>query len=197
MAAGDQNGWVDDGATLIGLLAEEDRLRVVSAVVLGAATSGEIADATGLDGRHVRRALERLVAGGLVEVAVAAGGGERLRVAVERFGKAARHAAACRTLDVRPEDLGATVEQAAVLRHFMADGRLTGIPAVRRRRLVVLDFLAGRFEPGETYPEKEVNGVLGAFHDDYATLRRQLVDEGFLERRDGFYWRAGGTFEVD
>jgi hypothetical protein len=33
-------------------------------------------------------------------------------------------------------------------------------------------------------------------HGDYATLRRYLVDDGFLERREGFYWRAGGSFDL-
>ena len=53
------------------------------------------------------------------------------------------------------------------------------------------------FEPGQAYAEKEVNKTLSAVHPDYASLRRYLVDDEFLHRRDGFYWRAGGTFEVD
>jgi hypothetical protein len=61
---------------------------------------------------------------------------------------------------------------------------------------VVLDFLAGRFEPGRVYAEPDVNAALAAVHPDHAALRRYMVDEGFLERRDGFYWRSGGTFEV-
>jgi len=62
---------------------------------------------------------------------------------------------------------------------------------------VVLDFLASLFEPGDIYPEAKVNDVLARFHPDVATMRRFLVDEEFLERRDGFYWRAGGTFETE
>jgi hypothetical protein len=84
-----------------------------------------------------------------------------------------------------------------VLRNFIKGGRLTHIPAARSKRLVVLDHLAGRFEPGRVYPEREVNRVLREYHDDVAALRRYLVDEEFMERREGFYWRAGGTFEVD
>jgi len=38
--------------------------------------------------------------------------------------------------------------------------------------------------------------VLRAFWPDYAALRRYLVDEGFLDRADGVYWRAGGTVET-
>ena len=83
------------------------------------------------------------------------------------------------------------------MRPFVRGGRLASLPARRGKRRVLLDFLAGQFEPGRQYPEAEVNRVLRRFHDDYASLRRYLVDEEFLDRRDGMYWRAGGTFEVD
>jgi hypothetical protein len=33
---------------------------------------------------------------------------------------------------------------------------------------------------------------LQLFHPDFAALRRYLVDEGFLTREDGVYWRSGG-----
>jgi hypothetical protein len=90
-----------------------------------------------------------------------------------------------------------SADAAAVLRNFVTDGRLRQIPANKAKRRVVLDWLALRFEPGKTYPERDVNLLLGMAHSDVAALRRYLVDEEFLERRDGFYWRAGGTFDVD
>ena len=83
-----------------------------------------------------------------------------------------------------------------IVRRFVRDGRLATIPAKWSKRRLVLDWLSQRFEPGRTYPEAAVNAVLGRFHPDYASLRRYLVDEGFMERRQGFYWRAGGTFDV-
>lgn len=84
----------------------------------------------------------------------------------------------------------------AVLRTFFDDeGRLTTIPARRAKRLVVLDRLAQLFEPGERFPETEVNRLLHGAHDDVAALRRYLVDEGFLDREGGVYWRTGGTVE--
>ena len=48
-----------------------------------------------------------------------------------------------------------------------------------------------QFEPGRTYTEKEVNGILRDIFDDYVTLRRYLIEYGFLERtRDcRTYWR--------
>ena len=181
-------------AQIAGLLAEDDRLRVVAALALGASTEEAVVKGTGIESRRLRLALERLAGGGLV--VVDADGG--LRLVAEQFKQAAREAAEAKRRDqVQPEDLGATAEQAEVLRHFMEDGRLTSIPTQKTKRRVVLDFLAARFEPGKVYPERDVNFLLGKFHRDYAALRRYLVDEEFLERRGGFYWRSGGTFEVD
>ena len=182
---------VPTAATVVGLLAEEDRLRCFAAVVLGATTPSEVAERAGLEVRAAVRALERLAGAGLV---VTGPGG--LAVPSQRFREAAREAARDRP-EVRPEDLGATPAQASVLRNFVtADGRLASIPTARAKRRVVLDFLAARFEPGRVYPEAAVNEVLATVHPDHAALRRHLVDDGFLERREGVYWRAGGTFEV-
>ena len=88
------------------------------------------------------------------------------------------------------------MDDAAILRAFLdAQGRLVTVPAKRAKRLVVLDHLAQRFEPGERYSESEVNNRLREAHDDVAALRRYLVDEGFLSREAGVYWRTGGSVE--
>jgi hypothetical protein len=181
-----------DPVAVLGLLAEPARLRVVAAVVLGAATVREAAAATGLGLPRAQRAVDRLLAAGVLQV-----DGAGLRVATERLAATAREQALAKArsrADSAPGD--ATAEQAEVLRHFVVDGRLASIPSARAKRLVVLDYLAGRFEPGRVYPERDVNFLLGMVFADYAALRRYLVDEGFMERRDGFYWRAGGTFET-
>lgn len=85
-----------------------------------------------------------------------------------------------------------------VLRAFLEpDGRLRAIPARHAKRLVVLDHLAQRFEPGCRYPETEVNRRLRAFHDDVAALRRYLIEDGFLDRESGEYWRIGGSVDLE
>jgi len=84
----------------------------------------------------------------------------------------------------------------AVFTAFMKDGRITTMPAKRSKRLVLLDYVAGLFEVGVHYTELEVNSTLRPVFDDYVALRRYLVDEGFLARADGEYWRSGGTVEI-
>lgn len=84
-----------------------------------------------------------------------------------------------------------------ILGNFMsADGRLHTIPTKQAKLLVVLDHIAQSFEPGRTYPETEVNDLLTTFHPDYAALRRYLVENQFLTRKDSVYWRSGGSFDV-
>jgi DNA-binding HxlR family transcriptional regulator len=85
----------------------------------------------------------------------------------------------------RPADL-----ESKVMRDFVdADGRLRSIPAQRKKRAVVVEWLADRFEPGRRYTEREVNTLLGQAHEDVATLRRELIAFRLLGRQDGIYWR--------
>jgi hypothetical protein len=79
------------------------------------------------------------------------------------------------------------------LRTFTGHGRIETLPARQARRHLLLDKIAQAFEPGVRYPERQVSLFLGALHADYAALRRYLVDEEFLSRSDGQYWRSGGT----
>jgi hypothetical protein len=73
------------------------------------------------------------------------------------------------------------------------DGRIATMPAKQAKRLAVLDYAAGHFEIGVRYSEPAVNAILRELFDDYVALRRYLVDDGFLDRSGGEYWRIGGT----
>ena len=88
------------------------------------------------------------------------------------------------------------IDEERVLKSFVQDGRLVTIPARRHKRLVVLDHMAQSFQVGLRYSESEVNAILRHFNDDVASLRRYLVDEQFLDRDNGVYWRAGGTVDI-
>jgi hypothetical protein len=97
-------------------------------------------------------------------------------------------------LDAENDQLAPSVQ--AVFRAFVKDGRISTMPAKRSKRLVLLDHVAGLFEIGVHYDEQDVNSILRAVFDDYVALRRYLVDEGFLDRAEGEYWRSGGTVDA-
>jgi DNA-binding transcriptional ArsR family regulator len=207
---------------LLALLAEPDRLRALAAVALGAGTLTEVAERAGLEPKAAARALSRLVAGGLLDGEP--GGGYRVRA--EAIQAAARPpetvvsggtgleaplplvdpAAGGDGPGGGPPEPPAGSPEAAVLRRFVHRGRLLSVPAARGKRLIVMNYLAGLFEPGRRYPEGEVNELLGRYHPDYALLRRYLVDDGFLDRADEpapsgsrlvkLYWRTGGTVDL-
>ncbi len=173
---------------LAGLLSEPDRLCVVAALVLGAATVGDVAEATGLDIRATTQALVRLEGGGLVSHSDG-----RVVLHADAIKAAARAAAPRRSTEGPPTG---DPDTDAVLRRFVADGRLLSIPATRRKRLKLLEHIVTAFEPGVRYPEREVDAVLRAWHPDHASLRRYLVDEHLLSREAGHYLRSGGPVVV-
>jgi hypothetical protein len=78
------------------------------------------------------------------------------------------------------------------LRGFVRADRIELMPAKRSRRRQLLAAVAQLFEPGVRYPEPAVNELLMVLYPDFATLRRYLVDEEFMDRADGEYWRIGG-----
>lgn len=73
-----------------------------------------------------------------------------------------------------------------------SQGRLTGFPAKRKRKIFALFYLAEKFQPDTVYTEQQVNELLLGWHTfaDPATLRRELYDYGFLDRSaDGREYR--------
>lgn len=168
-----------------GLLADADRLRVFGALALDPGTADSLALRTGLPLRSVLAALTKLEAGDAVRVLD--------DVWSVDLASLRRHAQAVAASTEGYEEEGLAPREAAVLRAFLRDGRLVSIPSVRSKRLVVLDHICKVFEIGVRYPESEVDVLVRAFHDDYAALRRYLVDEGFLTRDAGLYWRTGGS----
>ncbi|HEY9235791.1 MAG TPA: metalloregulator ArsR/SmtB family transcription factor [Phenylobacterium sp.] len=80
--------------------------------------------------------------------------------------------------------------EAKVLSGFVDEaGKLKVIPSSRRKRAVVLAWLARRFEDGRRYPEAEVNEIIQKIHWDSATLRREMIGHRMLAREAGVYWR--------
>ena len=178
-----------DALDALAVLADNDRIRVVAALVLGAVSTDDVVVASGVARRKTLEALTRLEAAGLVTRDKSSG----WNFDVERLKEIARET---RPRD-EPDDVGdVDARTAAVLRTFLRGGRLTQIPMQHAKRLVVLDHICRVFDIGVRYPEKEVNALLRAFHDDHAALRRYLVEDGFLARENNVYWRTGGHVDL-
>jgi hypothetical protein len=173
-------------------LADPERLAILGVLAVRDASSAHLAEALDLPIKRVRSHLNRLTSAGVARLQPDRRtyrlDPETLRWAAEQVGPPREAGMA----------LGAANEdEETVLRTFFRNGRLTEIPTKRSKRVIVLQRVALEFEPGRRYDEKEVNVVVGRFFNDYAALRRYLVDEGFLDRDHGVYWRSGGRVEVD
>ena len=72
------------------------------------------------------------------------------------------------------------------------DGSLKTIPAQRKKLEAVLRYVVRAFEPGKRYTERRVNEILSRYHEDTASLRRELVGYGLMKREGGggMYWRV-------
>lgn len=81
----------------------------------------------------------------------------------------------------------ARAEQERLVGRLFTDGRIAVVPARRKVRAAVLLEVVSRFEPGRDYSEPEVNEILLGVHEDFAYLRRELVNYRYLQRADGVY----------
>ncbi|WP_256992146.1 DUF2087 domain-containing protein [Paenibacillus sp. XY044] len=78
--------------------------------------------------------------------------------------------------------------KAAVLRNFFAaDGRLVQIPAQYKKKLIAMQHLVEKLEPGCRYAEKEINSFIHQFHEDYATIRREFIIHRYMSRDNDIY----------
>jgi hypothetical protein len=176
---------------LLRALADPERLAVAGALAREPQTAKALADRLDLSLQKVRRHLTRLAGTGLV---LAEADRRTYRLRPEALRDAVREISPSREAGLA---LGAVDEEGeAILRHYFRGGRLREIPAKQSKRLVVLTRLVLEFEAGVRYPERVVNETLRRFHDDYAALRRYLVDEELLSREKGLYWRSGGPVKV-
>lgn len=75
-----------------------------------------------------------------------------------------------------------------VLESFFEYGKLKSIPVQRKKELIVLEEIAKSFESGKQYTEREVNIIIADFHDDFCTIRRDMISFKILAREGSNYW---------
>ena len=77
-----------------------------------------------------------------------------------------------------------------VIDAFFSYGKLKAIPSQRKKERIVLEEIAKSFEKEKKYTEREVNIIIADYHDDFCTIRRDMIAEGILLRDKEFYWLA-------
>ena len=87
------------------------------------------------------------------------------------------------------KDIPAEAWEEKVLRNYLSGDRIVEIPASRKKRLVILEWLIKKFELGKTYTEKEVNQIIKRYHPDSATIRREFIGYNLMIREKGIYER--------
>lgn len=85
--------------------------------------------------------------------------------------------------------VGARSAERKILDNFVDGERLLEIPVSYKKRLTILKWLVGFFEPGISYTESQVNAILKLHHQDCATIRREMIGCGMLARDKGIYHR--------
>lgn len=175
-------------------LADGSRLKIIGLLAHGPLSVERLAAGLGLGMSTTSHHLKRLSQAGLVE-ARAQG-----HYSLYRLRDGAVDGLAQRLLRRQPEGEpplaarpGAASPEARVLHTFTdGAGRITAFPKQQKKLLVLLRHVLEAFEPGQRYPEREVNARLARYSDDTATLRRGLVEHGLMQREGGggAYWRS-------
>lgn len=170
----DLGSCLAETAELLHTLSNPTRLQLLWAAVdrggdCGECTLADLAEATDRGVRDLVPDLVRLQRPGLLRVR-----GQRVRADLGVLTAAAQRAEALHPVSVLlvdDPDLG----------RFLRHGRLVSVPEDRAAQRRVAALLVRLLPAGTELTEVEVNRCLGHVHD-HATLRRLLVDEGFLER---------------
>src|SRR5215212_12126082 len=175
-----ESARLEDLSLLFKALSDPARLRILGLLAERPLAGHELADRLALTPPTISHHMRRLVAARLVDVEPDA---------QSRIYSLSIEAMRELSGSVLGDEVSrpASGDENAVLRAFFDGPRLRQIPASRKKRVIVLRRLLERFAPGRAYPESEVNDLLREAHDDVATLRRELVDYGFMVRDRGIY----------
>jgi predicted transcriptional regulator len=172
-------------------LADASRLKIVGLLAQQPRSVEELALLLQLKAPTVSHHLARLAAAGLVSARA-----ESYYSIYQLEEKALAQQA--RRLLSRPDMVSAVrdIDMDGYDRKVLADfsrrdGSLKTIPAQRTKLMTVLRHVVKSFTPDRRYSEKQVNTMLARFHEDTATLRRELVGSGLMKREGGgaAYWR--------
>jgi len=175
-------------------LADENRLKIVGLLAQKPSSVEALADALGLSASTTSHHLARLSKSGLVS-ARADGHYYIYSLNTDALRGMSQHLLQEENLPALSQ--GAVITEgdlfeSKVMKAFVdSAGYITAFPAQEKKFLVLLRYVVKAFEPGQRYPEKEVNEVLKRYNEDTASLRRGMVEYKLMQREGGggVYWR--------
>ncbi len=74
-----------------------------------------------------------------------------------------------------------------VIKAFYKNGKLKALPVQRKKKIIILHEFMKLFKAGMQYSETEINELITHQYEDYCTVRRLLIEEGFMNRKNAIY----------
>jgi predicted transcriptional regulator len=181
-----------DLVTLFKALADTSRLKIVGLLAQQPYTVEQLAAMLSLKASTISHHLSRLAEAGLVS-ARAEGYYSVYQLEKETLNRNMQRIFSSEQIAAVTADVNLDAFEHKVFKDYSTpDGHLKTIPAQRKKLEAVLRHIVRTFEPDVHYSEKQVNEILARFHQDTATLRRELVGSGLMQRvgGGGYYWRV-------
>ncbi len=182
----------DELLTFFKALADANRLKIVGLLARQPYTVEQLAAMLDLGASTVSHHLAKLAEARLV-TATAQSYYNYYRLETGQLEQMARRLLSTESLPAIASDLDENAfDRKVVSDYLLPDGQLKTIPSQRKKLLVVLRHIVQDFQPGKRYSEKEVNEILKHYHEDTASLRRELIGAKLMAREGGggAYWRV-------
>lgn len=170
------------------VFSNESRLKMIGHLANGEKSVGELAGLLALKEPTVSHHLSGLKDIGLVDVRAEG------TMRIYRLNTKALEAMS-KDIFIRPNLAalvrpGGPTEEERILRAYVRNGRIVEIPEKEKRKLIIIHWLAQQIDPERRWTEKEFSEWLKQYHEDFAALRRYLVESGYMIREKGIYWRT-------
>ena len=183
--------------TFFKALADANRLKIVGLLAQQPSTVEQLSAILNLGPSTVSHHLARLAEAGLVS-AEASSYYSIYRLNTDQIEARARRLLSRESLPALAENADVMAFDRKVLSDYLLeDGRLKTIPSQQKKLQVILRRISDDFEPGRLYSEKQVNAILSRFHEDTASLRRELISAHLLARESNgaTYWKPATDSE--
>jgi hypothetical protein len=179
---------IEQSIAIMKALADPSRLAIINSLLDGPQYVEELANRHALAPSTVSFHLRKLENAGLVSSHK-----EQYYVIFKAnnaiFDTSLREIVAAHPVSRELQDQRMVAYQTKVLQTFFSNDRLEKLPAQHKKRIIILEQFAAKFNLNQRYTEQEVTALIVPMYDDYCLIRRLLIDEEFIRRDGTTYWR--------